>query len=105
MSETEDFFSNYLPNKLSENPDIAKDINAIYVFDIDGAGQWTVDLTGGEGSIAQGGNDDAGCTVTATQANFEKMLDNPSSAMMMFMSGKLKVSNVGLGISLQKLLS
>ena len=104
MTETEDFFNNYLPNKLSENPDIAKDINAIYVFDIDGAGQWTVDLTADGGTIAQGSHAEPGCTVTATQDNFEKMLDNPSSAMMMYMSGKLKVSNMGLGLSLQKLL-
>lgn len=104
MADTQDFFSNWLPNKLSTNPDLVKSINAIYQFDIDGAGQWTVDLTG-NGTINEGPSSTPGCVVTASKADFENMLDNPSSAMMLFMSGKLKVTNVALGISLQKLLS
>ena len=103
MGDVNDFFGNWLPNKLKNNPDLVKSINAIYVFDLD-PDKWTVDLTG-EGTIARGGHDNPGCVVTATRADFENMLDNPSSAMMLFMSGKLKVTNVGLGISLQKLLS
>jgi hypothetical protein len=103
-SDTNDFFSNWLPEKLKTNPDLVKSINAVYVFDIDGAGQWTVDLTGG-GSVAAGPHPSPGCTVTASKGDFENMLANPSSAMMLFMSGKLKVTNVGLGINLQKLLS
>ena len=43
--------------------------------------------------------------MNAKKEDFEAMLDNPAQAMMLFMSGKLKVSDVGLGISLQKLLS
>jgi putative sterol carrier protein len=104
MADTHDFFTNYLPNKLQDNPGLVKDIGAIYVFDIDGAGQWTVDLTG-EGEVKEGAVDEPGCTVSASKGDFEAMLDNPSSAMMLFMSGKLKVTNVSLGISLQKLLS
>lgn len=104
MADTKDFFANWLPNKLSGNPDLVKSINAIYQFDIDGAGQWTVDLTG-SGTISEGPSASPGCVVTAAKADFENMLDNPSSAMMLFMSGKLKVTNVALGISLQKLLS
>lgn len=104
MADTQDFFQNWLPNKLTNNPDLVKSINAVYVFDIDGAGQWTVDLTG-VGVISPGPHDNPGCVVSAAKADFEQMLDNPSSAMMLFMSGKLKVTNVGLGISLQKLLS
>ena len=105
MADLSDFFGNYLPNKLETNPSLASEINAIYVFDIDGAGQWTVDLTNGSGSVAEGGHDDAGCTVSAAQADFEGLLDNPASGTMMFMTGKLKVTNVGLAMALQKLLS
>lgn len=104
MADTQDFFANWLPDKLRNNPDLVKSIGAIYQFDIEGAGQWTVDLTG-EGTVTEGPSANPGCVVTASKADFEQMLDNPSSAMMLFMSGKLKVSNVGLGISLQKLLS
>lgn len=103
MGDVKDFFGNWLPEKLKNNPDLVKSINAIYVFDLDGD-KWTVDLTGA-GTVAGGGHDSPGCVVTAAKGDFENMLDNPSSAMMLFMSGKLKVTNVGLGISLQKLLS
>jgi putative sterol carrier protein len=104
MADTNDFFSNWLPNKLATNPDMVKSINAIYQFDIDGAGQWTVDLTG-SGTVTEGTHPNPGCVVSASKADWEQMIDNPSSAMMLFMSGKLKVSNVALGMSLQKLLS
>lgn len=104
MADINEFFGEYLPNKLSENPDLVKDINAVFVFDIAGAGQWTVDMTG-EGVITEGVADDAGCTVTAAKDDFEAMLDNPATAMSLFMSGKLAVSNIGLGMSLQNILS
>ena len=105
MAETKDFFESWLPEKLRDHPTLAKDINAVYVFDIDGAGQWTVDLTSGAGEVRSGGHPDPGCVVTEAKGDFESMLENPASAMMLFMAGKLKVSNVGLGLSLQKLLS
>jgi hypothetical protein len=105
MADINDFFSNELPKKLQENPDLASDINASYVFDIDGAGQWTVDLTEGSGSVAEGGMEDPGCVVTAAADDFNTLLDNPAQGMMLFTMGKLKVSNVGLALSLQKILS
>jgi hypothetical protein len=102
MADTKDFFDNYLPNKLKNNPNLAKDINAVYVFDIDGAGVWTVDLTKPE--ITNTRHENPGCVVSANKTDFESMLDNPSSAMILFTLGKLKVTNVGLALSLQKLL-
>jgi len=105
MADLNDFFSNYLPNKLSDNPDLAKDIAAVYVFDLDGFGQYTVDLTDGNGTVAEGNHDNPGCVVSAKADDFKNLLDNPSSGMMMFTMGKLKVTNVALALSLQKLLS
>lgn len=104
MADINDFFSNELPAKLAKDTSIAKGINAIYQFDIDGAGNWTVDLTG-DGTVAAGTHDDPGCVVTATAADFETLLDNPAQGMMLFTMGKLKVTNVGLALSLQTILS
>ncbi len=104
MANTSEFFSTYLPQKIASNPSLAKDINAVYQFDVDGAGTWTVDLTG-DGSVAAGPAAAPGCKVTAAQADFETMLDNPASAMMLFMQGKLKVTDVNLGLKLQKILA
>lgn len=103
MADVRGFFTSYLPNKLAERPEIAKGINAIYQFNLGDAGQWTVDLTEG-GGITEGTHDAPGCVVTAAGSDFGALLDNPASAMMMFTMGKLKVSNISLGMSLQKLL-
>lgn len=105
MADIADFFSNYLPKKLADHPALAQEINAIYQFDIGDAGTWSVDMTGGKGEVRQGPTENAGCVVTAAKADFENLLDNPSSGMMLFMQGKLKVTNVGLALSLQKILS
>ena len=103
MADTNEFFGTVLPAKLGENPDLAAEINAVYQFDVDGAGTWTVDLTDG-GSVSEGAHDEPGCTVTCAKEDFETLLDNPASGMMLFSLGKLKVSNVGLALSLQKIL-
>lgn len=104
MADTREFFANQLKDKLANNPQLVSDIAAVYLFKIDGAGEWTVDLTG-DGEIREESTDSAGCVVEAAQSDFEAMLDNPGQAMMLFMSGKLKVSDVQLGLQLQKLLS
>ena len=38
------------------------------------------------------------------EPDFGTLLDNPAQGMMLFTMGKLKVSNVGLALSLQKIL-
>ena len=104
MADTADFFATYLPQKLSENPGLAKEINAIYQFDIDGAGTWSIDLTG-DGTVAEGAHDNPGCTVTVGKDDFEGLHDGSKNAMTLFITGKLAVTNPGLAMSLQKILS
>jgi len=104
MADTSEFFATQLPKTLADNPGLVNEIDNTYLFKIDGAGEWTVDLTG-DGEIREGSIDDPGCIVEAAKPDFEAMLDNPGQAMMLFMSGKLKVSDVQLGLQLQKLLS
>jgi putative sterol carrier protein len=104
MADTNEFFSDYLPNKVKNDPSLAEDINAVFQFNIEGAGEWTLDLTG-EGSVAEGTHDDPGCVLTCDKETWETILDNPSEAMKMFMFGKLKASNIGLATKLQKILA
>jgi putative sterol carrier protein len=74
-----------------------------YLFDIEGAGQWTVDVRDGNVKVTEGGND-ADVTITATEENFQKIATgelNPTSA---YMSGKLKIKgDMGAAMKLQKL--
>lgn len=104
MADTRGFFEEYLPNKMKNDPDLAKSVDAIFQFNIEGAGSWALDLTG-EGTVTEGTHDKPDCTLTAKKATWEAILDKPSKAIQMVMMGKLKIDNLGLATSLQKILS
>jgi putative sterol carrier protein len=74
-----------------------------YVFDIEGAGTWTVDVDNGLVTVAEGAGD-ADVTIATSQETFEKIIageQNPTSA---YMTGKLKVKgDMGAAMKLQKL--
>ena len=74
-----------------------------YVFDIDGAGQWKVDVDDGKVTVTEGGGD-ADVTISTNEETFEKIAageQNPTSA---YMTGKLKVKgDMGAAMKLQKL--
>jgi putative sterol carrier protein len=78
-------------------------VNNSYLFDIEGEGQWKVDVRDGNLSVSEGGGD-ADVTITATSDDFEKIVAgdmNPTSA---YMSGKLKIKgDMGAAMKLQKL--
>jgi putative sterol carrier protein len=75
-----------------------------YVFDIGGAGQWTVAVDDDRVSVTEGAAPDADCTITSSEENFERIVAgelNPTSA---YMTGKLKVKgDMGAAMKLQKL--
>jgi putative sterol carrier protein len=104
MSETQGFFADYLPKKIADKPHLVDDMAAVIVFDIAGAGSWTVNLKEAPGSVAEGSTSDSDCVVTCTEATFDKVLTNPNSAMMLFATGKLKVSDMQIGMKLGKVL-
>ncbi|MBN2798218.1 MAG: SCP2 sterol-binding domain-containing protein [Deltaproteobacteria bacterium] len=104
MASTIEFFNTILPAKLAENADLAGDIAALYQFDITGAGTWTVDLTQGSGVVSEGAATDPACSITVEQEDFEGLLDNPESGMMLFTMGKLQIEgDITLALSIQKL--
>lgn len=74
-----------------------------YLFDIDGAGQWKVDVDDGSVTVAEGGGD-ADVTISTSQETFERIIagdQNPTSA---YMTGKLKIKgDMGAAMKLQKL--
>jgi putative sterol carrier protein len=76
-----------------------------YVFDIDGAGQWTVAVDDGEVAVSEGASADADCTLRSSEESFERIVSgelNPTSA---YMTGKLKIKgDMGAAMRLQKLL-
>jgi putative sterol carrier protein len=79
-------------------------MNNTYVFDIDGAGQWTVAVDDGQVSVTEGAAGDADCTIASSEEDFQRIVSgelNPTSA---YMTGKLKVKgDMGAAMKLQKL--
>jgi len=101
MAETvQEFFQN-LPTR-ADSTKTAGMTNS-YVFDIEGLGQWKVDVDDGAVTVAEGGGD-ADATISATEETFQKIIageQNPTSA---YMTGKLKIKgDMGAAMKLQKL--
>ena len=106
MADTNEFFSSYLPKKITDNPSLATSVKASFLFEITGAGSWSLDLTNPPGTVTEGAMENPGVTISVSKEDWEKLLDNPAIAMQLFMMQKLKVKgNVGLAMQLQKILA
>ena len=74
-----------------------------YLFDIEGAGKWTVSVDDGKVSVTEGG-EDADAIITASEETFEKIVSGEQNPTSAYMTGKLKVKgDMGAAMRLQKL--
>jgi putative sterol carrier protein len=74
-----------------------------YLFDIDGAGKWKVDVNDGDVTVTEGG-EDADAVISTSQETFEKIASGEQNATSAYMTGKLKVKgDMGAAMKLQKL--
>lgn len=100
MASVRDFFDN-----LEAQADTAKTagMSNSYVFDIEGAGQWTVRVEDGKVSVAEGASE-ADATITASEETFERIVAGEQNPTTAYMTGKLKVKgDMGAALKLQKL--
>jgi len=85
------------------DPSKTAGMNTSYVFEIEGAGVWKVDVADGKVVVTEGGGD-ADAVISASEETFAKIVageQNPTSA---YMTGKLKVKgDMGAAMKLQKL--
>ena len=78
-------------------------MNNSYLFDIDGAGKWKVDVEDGNVKVTENA-EDADVTITTTEDTFEKIVSGEQNATSAYMTGKLKVKgDMGAAMKLQKL--
>jgi putative sterol carrier protein len=74
-----------------------------YLFDIDGAGQWKVDVDDGKVTVTEGAGD-ADTTLTASEETFQRIASGEQNATAAYMTGKLKIKgDMGAAMKLQKL--
>lgn len=92
--DAKELFDNLVPEALSKHPDKAKEVNAVYFFNItdEGGGQWTVDLASDPPTCTQGDAGTAQCSVEIAHEDFQSMLSDPQAGMQLYFQGKLKVS-------------
>jgi putative sterol carrier protein len=74
-----------------------------YLFDIDGAGQWKVDVDDGKVTVSEGAGE-ADTTISASEETFQKIASGEQNATAAYMTGKLKIKgDMGAAMKLQKL--
>ena len=100
MPTTQEFFET-LPSRVT--PDRIEGMNNTYVFDIEGAGVWTVAVADGAVTVSEGAGD-ADCTFSASEETFEKITSGEQNATTAYMTGKLKIKgDMGAAMKLQKI--
>jgi putative sterol carrier protein len=74
-----------------------------YLFDIEGEGQWLVDVRDGAITVKQG-EGDADATISTTGETFDKIVSGEQNATTAYMTGKLKIKgDMGAAMKLQKI--
>jgi putative sterol carrier protein len=100
MPSVQEFFEG-LPSRVT--PDRIEGMNNTYVFDIEGAGAWTVAIADGTITVTEGiGEGD--CTFSTSEENFEKIVAGEQNPTTAYMTGKLKIKgDMGAAMKLQKI--
>jgi len=100
MTSTREFFET-----LESRVDASKTagMNNSYLFDIEGAGKWKVDVNDGKVSVSEGG-EDADAVISTNEETFEQIASGEQNPTSAYMTGKLKVKgDMGAAMKLQKL--
>ena len=100
MASTKEFFDG-LESRI--DPSKTAGMKNSYLFEIEGAGTWKVDVDDGTVKVTEGGGD-ADCTISTTEETFEKIASGEQNPTSAYMTGKLKVKgDMGAAMKLQKL--
>ena len=100
MTSAREFFET-LESRVDESK--TGGMNSSYLFEIDGAGKWKVDVRDGNVTVTEGA-EDADVTISTSEETFEKITSGEQNATSAYMTGKLKVKgDMGAAMKLQKL--
>jgi putative sterol carrier protein len=100
MATAREFFEG-LPSRVDASKTAG--MNNTYVFEIEGAGTWTVDVRDGQVNVTEGAGE-GDCTIATSEENFEKIVSGEQNPTTAYMSGKLKIrGDMGAAMKLQKL--
>ena len=78
-------------------------LTSSYLFEIEGAGTWKVDVDDGKVSVTEGAGD-ADVTIRTSPETFTALASGEQNPTTAYMTGKLKVEgDMGAALKLQKL--
>src|SRR5947199_10873409 len=72
------------------NPDKTSGMNNSYLFDIDGAGKWKVEVNDWKVRVSEGG-EGSDAVITTSELACEKIVSGEQNPTSAYMTGKLKV--------------
>jgi putative sterol carrier protein len=100
MTSAREFFES-LATRVDESKTAG--MNNSYLFDIDGAGKWKVDVDDGKVTVTEG-DADADAVISTSEETFTKMINGEQNPTSAYMTGKLKVKgDMGAAMKLQKI--
>jgi putative sterol carrier protein len=100
MASTKEFFDG-LESRV--DPSRTAGMKNSYLFEIEGAGTWKVDVDDGTVKVTEGPAE-ADVTISASEETFEKIASGEQNPTSAYMTGKLKVKgDMGAAMKLQKL--
>jgi len=86
------------------DPARAAGLNNTYVFDIAGAGVWTVAVHNGDVEVTEGDSGNGDVTISSSAENFERIVSGQQNPTTAYMTGKIKIKgDMGAAMKLQKL--
>jgi 3-hydroxyacyl-CoA dehydrogenase/3a,7a,12a-trihydroxy-5b-cholest-24-enoyl-CoA hydratase len=78
---------------VERNPGLAEKVQTTFLFKLkDPDSAWTLDLKNGKGSVVEGAQGTAECTLEIAERDFLDMTQGKADAMKLFTTGKLKIS-------------
>ena len=101
MADSVNEFFQGLPGRV--DPSRTGGMTNSFVFEIEGAGTWTVKVDAGQVSVSEGdkGGD---CMIAASAETFERIVRGEQNPTTAYMTGKIKVKgDMGAAMKLQKL--
>jgi putative sterol carrier protein len=100
MTSAREFFET-LESRVDESKTTG--MNNSYLFDIEGAGKWKVDVNDGKVNVTEG-DADADAVISTNEETFTKIASGEQNPTSAYMTGKLKVKgDMGAAMKLQKL--
>jgi putative sterol carrier protein len=106
MSDVKTDFEEKFPARIAKDPAKSAAIGAVFLFKISGdeGGTWTLNLKDDPG-VKAGEHPPVDCTLEMTAEDWRTINTDPSAAMKLFFTGKLKVTgNAMLATKLQQFL-